>query len=85
MVTNICNHSLISIVQLTMTGNKDSYYIEKVLKGDVRYFEFLVEKNKDFVFNLALKITRNREDAKEVAQDTFLKAYQSLKDFKGKS
>ncbi len=64
---------------------KDSYYIDKVLNGDTSAFSFLVEKHKDLAFTIAFKITKNREDAEEIAQDAFLKAFQSLKKFKKKS
>lgn len=63
----------------------DSYYIDQVLKGKINSFSYLVEKNKDKVFNLALRICGNREEAEEIAQDAFLKAFRSLKSFKMKS
>jgi len=44
-----------------------------------------VDNYKDMVFTLALKIVRNREDAEEVAQDSFVKAFQKLQTFKGES
>ena len=67
-------------------GKKDDlYYIEKVKKGNSAAFKYLVERHKDMVFTLALRITRNREDAEEIAQDVFLKAFQSISSFKGDS
>jgi len=60
----------------------DSFYIEKVIAGDVNAFSFLVEKHKDMVFTVALKITGNREDAEEIAQDAFIKAFKSLNNFR---
>ncbi|MDP4282175.1 MAG: sigma-70 family RNA polymerase sigma factor [Bacteroidota bacterium] len=68
-----------------MKYQDDSYYIEKVLLGDVSAYATLVAKHKSFVFIIALKIVNNREDAEEIAQDVFLKAYQSLKTFEMKS
>jgi RNA polymerase sigma-70 factor (ECF subfamily) len=68
-----------------MTRNNDQPYIERVLKGDANSFAFLVDKYKDMVFSLALKVMKNREEAEEVSQDTFIKAYRSLKHFKGDS
>ena len=68
-----------------MRFRADKYYIKKVLSGDGQSFAFLVEKHKKMAFNIALKITRNREDAEEVAQDAFIKVYNSLKDFRQKS
>ncbi|QMU63756.1 MAG: sigma-70 family RNA polymerase sigma factor [Flavobacteriaceae bacterium] len=66
-----------------MTVNNDQPYIDKVLNGDINTFSFLVEKYKDMVFTLALKMTKNREEAEEVLQDSFMKAFKSLKSFKG--
>ena len=68
-----------------MTINNDQHYINKVLGGDTNSFAFLVEKYKDMVFTLALKINKSREEAEEVSQDTFIKAFKSLKNFKGDS
>ena len=66
-----------------MTIDNDQLHIDKVLQGDTQSFSFLVEKYKDMVFSLALKVTKNREEAEEVSQDSFIKAFRSLKKFKG--
>jgi len=63
----------------------DSYYIDKVIEGDLNAYSFLVDKHKDMVFTVALKITGNREDAEEIAQDAFIKAFGSLNSFRQKS
>ena len=68
-----------------MENKSDTYFIDRVLNGDVNAYSFLVEKHKDMVFTVALKITGNREDAEEIAQDAFIKVYSSLKDFRHKS
>lgn len=60
----------------------DNFYIEKILKGESSAFSALVERHKDMAFTVALRIVRNREDAEEIAQDAFIKAFQSLKSFK---
>ena len=59
--------------------------IERIQKGDTNAFSFLVTKYQDIVFSIALKVLRNREDAEEMAQETFIKAYRSLSSFQGKS
>ena len=61
---------------------KDLYYIDKVLDGDTGSFTILVNRHKDMVFTIVNRILRSREDAEEIAQDVFLKAFQSLKKFK---
>ena len=64
---------------------EDSLYIEKVLNGDTRAYTTLVNKHKDMVFTIARKIARSTEDAEEIAQDAFIKAFNSLENFKQKS
>ena len=68
-----------------MEQEQDSLYIAKVLEGDHDAFAFLVDKYKSMVFSLALGIVKNREEAEEVAQDTFIKAFQSLSSFQGRA
>jgi RNA polymerase sigma factor (sigma-70 family) len=68
-----------------MKYRDDNFYIDRVLNGEVAAYASLVDKHKDLVFSIALKILNNREDAEEVAQDAFVKAYQSLKSFERKS
>jgi RNA polymerase sigma-70 factor (ECF subfamily) len=66
-----------------MEAKNDAYYIAEVRRGNPEAFAPLVEKYKRLAFSLSMKITRNREDAEEAAQDAFVKAYRSLESFKG--
>lgn len=68
-----------------MEKKDDNYYIEKVKNGQTNYFSYIVDKYQDIVFSIALKVLRNREDAEEMAQESFVKAFRSLHSFKGKS
>jgi len=68
-----------------MSTISDQEYIDKILQGDTNAFAALVNRYKDMVFTLSLKMIKNREEAEEVAQDTFIKAYSSLRQFKGDS
>jgi RNA polymerase sigma-70 factor (ECF subfamily) len=68
-----------------MDLKSDISYIEQVLEGKVNAFSYLVDRHKDKAFNLAFRICGNREEAEEIAQDAFVKAYRSLKDFRMKS
>lgn len=68
-----------------MNKTDDLYYIEAVRKGNVEAFSFLLEKYQNMVYSLALKLLKNAEDAEEMAQDTFIKAYQKLDTYEGKS
>ena len=68
-----------------MNAKPDEYYIEQTLNSNVNAYSFLVEKYKHMVFTLTLRIVKNREEAEEVAQDVFVKAYKNLENFKGDS
>jgi len=63
----------------------DIYYIEQILAGNNNSFIYIVDRHKDKAYNLAFRICGNREEAEELAQDSFLKAYRSLKSFQMKS
>lgn len=64
------------------TGLTDAELIQRILKGEQALFAHLVERYQSYVFTLALRQTDNREDAEEVAQDVFVKAYRCLADFR---
>lgn len=66
-------------------GTDDQHYINLVLGGDANAFAVLAGRYKDMVFSLALRMVKNREEAEEVAQDSFLKVYRSLAKFKNES
>jgi len=63
----------------------DQHYIRLVKEGDTNAFAVLVDRYKDMVFTLSLKMLKDREEAEEVAQDTFLKIYKSLSKFNSES
>ncbi len=63
----------------------DEVIIDKVLKGEEREYNILIDRYKKFVYTIAFRILKNEEDAEEAAQDTFIKGYQSLSKFSGKS
>ncbi len=67
------------------TGLNDNEIISQVLSGDHQAFASLVNRYQNYVFTLTLRIVKGREDAEEVAQDVFIKAYKYLADFRGDS
>lgn len=66
-------------------NTNDQILINQILAGDTNAFTQLVNRYKDLVFTLALRMLKNREEAEEVSQDTFIKTYKSLDKFKGDS
>jgi len=59
--------------------------VQRAKSGDVEAFEELVRRYDRNVFRIAQHITQNREDAEDVVQDAFLKAYNNLGQFQGQS
>jgi len=62
-------------------NERENALVERVLNGDLVAFEPLVEPYRKPMLGLAFRITRNGEDAKEVAQEAFLRAFKYLKSF----
>ena len=60
----------------------DLALINAVLAGNTGQYAVLVKRHQRFVFTLALRFAKNREDAEEIAQDCFIKAYRALGTFK---
>ena len=67
------------------TGLSDTEIISRVLQREQTAFSQIVERYQNYVFSLVLRFVENREDAEEIAQDVFVKAYRSLADFRGES
>ena len=59
--------------------------VQEVLGGDVDAFEAIVREYEKSVYNLALRMSGDREDALDISQESFLKAYSSLHSFRGES
>ena len=67
------------------TDNIDSDLIKLALVGDKQALQNLIVRHQAFVYNLALKMCRNRDDADDLTQEVFIKAITSLTKFGGKS
>ncbi len=68
-----------------MTEVSEKKIIEKVLGGDANAFEELVLRYEKTVYNLALRMVGDRDDAFDMTQEAFIKAYGSLSSFRGDS
>ncbi len=64
-----------------MMVDDDQEFVEQTLRGDRKAFERLVDKYQKLVFNLALNMSRDSEDAADITQSVFLKVYQKLYTF----
>ena len=66
-----------------MTREQEAQIVNKVLRGDVNAFEKLVVEYEKNVYAIAQRMTGNPEDAADMTQETFIKAYNSLSAFRG--
>lgn len=63
----------------------ESVLVAQAREGDLQAFTNLVKRYDGKIFRLAMHVTQNREDAEDVLQETFMKAYEHLDQFKGDS
>jgi RNA polymerase sigma-70 factor (ECF subfamily) len=75
----------IQSVETELEQHPDVALVARVRAGDVAAYDELVRKYERQVFRIAQHITQNREDAEDVVQDAFLKAYEKLDQFQGNS
>src|ERR671937_798978 len=71
--------------RVTDTTSDEMVLVQAAKAGDVGAFEQLVKRYDRNIFRIAQHITQNREDAEDVVQDAFLKAYENLEQFQGNS
>jgi RNA polymerase sigma-70 factor (ECF subfamily) len=69
----------------SLAGTDESVLVTQAREGDTTAFGELVRRYENKIFRLAQHITQNREDAEDVLQETFLKAYEHLDQFQGNS
>ena len=69
----------------SLTGIDESAVVAQAREGDTTAFGELVRRYEGRIFRLAQHVTQNREDAEDVLQETFMKAYEHLDQFKGDS
>lgn len=60
----------------------DNLYIQKVRNGDYAAFSYFIDKYRDMAYSIAFRIVNNSEDAEEIVQDSFVKAFKSLSKFR---
>ena len=63
----------------------EALFIERLQRGDTNAFERLVGERSGEIYGLLYRLTENREEAKDLTQETFLRAFQSIGSFRGDS
>jgi RNA polymerase sigma-70 factor, ECF subfamily len=78
--------SLETVILLKEThGRSDTALVQECRNGDAAAFDELVQRYKDRVYNMVYRFVGNREDALEVAQEVFVRAYRGVKSFRGEA
>jgi len=72
-------------MSVKVTLNKERELVNHAKQGDPDAFEVLVESHQQFVYNLALRTMANEEEARDLSQEAFLRAWRALPRFEGKS
>jgi len=75
----------IQSVEGEVEPHPDIALVERVRAGDISAYDTLVRKYERQIFRIAQHVTQNREDAEDVMQDAFLKAFEKLEQFQGNS
>lgn len=85
---NILPKSVTSASRLRLTGimeNEELHIISSILAGKTERFAYFLDKYGQQVFNLIVRMTNSPEDAEELTQDSFMKAFEHLSSFNGNS
>ena len=83
--TKAISKSLVSSPERRKEADEDLVIVRKIQGGDVDAFDALILKYRERVYSVIYNLTSNREDASDLTQETFIKAFQSINRFKGKS
>ena len=77
--------TLVATPDRRLEADSDWQFVQRVQNGDVAAFDRLVLKYRERVLGVIYNMTSNREDAADLAQETFIKAFQSINRFQGQS
>jgi RNA polymerase sigma-70 factor (ECF subfamily) len=77
--------TLVASPERRLEADSDMEIVRRVQAGDVAAFDQLILKYRERVFGIVYNMTSNREDASDLTQDAFIKAFQSIQRFGGQS
>lgn len=83
--TKSLGKTLVASPERQLEADADMAIVRRVQEGDVAAFDQLIEKYRQRVYGVIYHMTSNREDAADLTQDTFIKAFQSIRRFGGQS
>jgi RNA polymerase sigma-70 factor (ECF subfamily) len=83
--TKILGKTLVASPERRQEADADGEIVRRVQAGDVAAFDGLIKKYRERVYGIVYHLTSNREDAADLTQDSFIKAFQSIHRFGGQS
>lgn len=83
--TKALGKTLVASPERRQEADADLEVVRRVQTGDVAAFDTLIRKYRERVFSVVYNLTSNREDAADLTQDAFIKAFQSIQRFSGQS
>ena len=83
--TKVLGKALVASPERRLEADADLEVVRQVQAGDVAAFDRLISKYRERVFGIVYNMTSNREDAADLTQDAFIKAFQSIQRFGGQS
>src|SRR5215813_3252558 len=69
--------------RVTVTNQTDAELVAACLSGEREAFDIIVERHRRHVYQLCYRFVGNHEDASDLAQEVFIRAYRGLKSFRG--
>src|SRR3954462_8756574 len=84
-LTKVFTKAIISSPERQLEADADFAVVRQVQAGEVAAFDQLILKYRERVFGIVYNLTANREDAADLTQDAFIKAFQSINRFQGQS
>lgn len=83
--TKVLGKTLVASPERRQEADADLEVVRRVQAGDVAAFDVLIRKYRERVYGIVYNLTSNREDAADLTQDAFIKAFQSIQRFGGQS
>jgi RNA polymerase sigma-70 factor (ECF subfamily) len=81
----VIGKSLVASPERVREADEDLDVVRRVQAGDVSAFDRLIVKYRGRIYGVIYNLTSNREDAADLTQDTFIKAFQSINRFQGQA
>lgn len=83
--TKVLGKTLVASPERRQEADADLEIVKRVQAGDVAAFDVLIKKYRERLFSVVYNMTSNREDAADLTQDAFIKAFQSIQRFNGQA